>query len=104
MRWGRKVRGSIRYFGKIDPTLPDFGAVAAVAECRRAIDGLRAGRHNTATHIRSADGIEVVRIILGSSSTLTSEIYAETDLETLQRSTLTEDQVQTGRQAPRRTP
>lgn len=44
MRWGRKVRGTIRYFGKIDPALPDYGSGAALAEYHRTIDDLRAGR------------------------------------------------------------
>ncbi len=25
MRWGRKVNGRLRYFGKVDSSLPDFG-------------------------------------------------------------------------------
>ena len=38
-------------------------------------------RHNAATRIRSEFGIELARIILGHSSAVTSEIYAEADLE-----------------------
>jgi site-specific recombinase XerC len=38
-------------------------------------------RHNAATRIRSACGIEAARIILGHSSAVTSEIYAEIDQE-----------------------
>jgi integrase len=37
-------------------------------------------RHNAATRIRSAHGIEAARIILGHSSAVTSEIYADIDL------------------------
>ena len=44
MRWGRKVNGAIRYFGKIDGALPDFGAAAALEEYHRTIDDIRAGR------------------------------------------------------------
>ena len=36
-------------------------------------------RHNAATRIRAAYGIEMARIILGHSSAVTSEIYAEID-------------------------
>lgn len=36
-------------------------------------------RHNAATRIRAVYGIEAARIILGHSSAVTSEIYAETD-------------------------
>ena len=38
-------------------------------------------RHTAATRIRAAYGIEAARIILGHSSAVTSEIYAETDRE-----------------------
>lgn len=38
-------------------------------------------RHNAATRIRAAYGIEAARIILGHSSAVTSEIYAEIDRE-----------------------
>jgi hypothetical protein len=38
-------------------------------------------RHNAATRIRAAYGIEAARIILGHSSAVTSEIYAEADRE-----------------------
>jgi len=38
-------------------------------------------RHNAATRIRAAYGIEAARIILGHSSAATSEIYAEADEE-----------------------
>ncbi len=38
-------------------------------------------RHNAATRIRAAYGIEIARIILGHSSAVTSEIYAEVDKE-----------------------
>jgi len=38
-------------------------------------------RHNAATRIRAAYGIEAARIILGHSSCATSEIYAEIDRE-----------------------
>ena len=38
-------------------------------------------RHNAATRIRAAYGIEAARIILGHSSAVTSEIYAEVDRE-----------------------
>jgi integrase len=38
-------------------------------------------RHNAATAIRSAYGIEAARVILGHSSVETSEIYAERDEE-----------------------
>ena len=38
-------------------------------------------RHNAATRIRAAYGIEAARIILGHSSAVTSEIYAEVDKE-----------------------
>ena len=38
-------------------------------------------RHTAATRIRSAFGIEMARIILGHSSAVTSEIYAEIDRE-----------------------
>ncbi len=36
-------------------------------------------RHNAGTRIRSAYGIEAARVILGHSSAVTSEIYAEAD-------------------------
>jgi len=38
-------------------------------------------RHNAATRIRAAYGIEAARIILGHASAVTSEIYAEIDKE-----------------------
>ena len=38
-------------------------------------------RHTAATRIRAAYGIELARIILGHSSAVTSEIYAEIDRE-----------------------
>ena len=38
-------------------------------------------RHAAATRIRAAYGIEIARIILGHSSAVTSEIYAEIDRE-----------------------
>lgn len=38
-------------------------------------------RHNAATRIRAAYGIEAARIILGHSSAVTSEIYADIDRE-----------------------
>ena len=38
-------------------------------------------RHNAATRIRAAYGIEAARIILGHASAVTSEIYAEIDRE-----------------------
>ena len=38
-------------------------------------------RHNAATRIRAAYGIEAARVILGHSSAVTSEIYAEIDRE-----------------------
>jgi len=38
-------------------------------------------RHNAATRIRSAYGIEMTRIILGHASAVTSEIYGEIDRE-----------------------
>jgi integrase len=38
-------------------------------------------RHNAATKIRTAYGIEAARIILGHASAVTSEIYAEVDRE-----------------------
>jgi len=38
-------------------------------------------RHNAATRIRAAYGVEAARIILGHSSVATSEIYAEIDQE-----------------------
>lgn len=38
-------------------------------------------RHNAATRIRAAYGIEAARVILGHSSVATSEIYAEIDRE-----------------------
>ena len=38
-------------------------------------------RHTAATRIRSAYGIELARIILGHSSAVTSDIYAEIDRE-----------------------
>jgi integrase len=38
-------------------------------------------RHNAATRIRAAYGIEMARVILGHSSAVTSEIYAEIDRE-----------------------
>ena len=38
-------------------------------------------RHSAATRIRAAYGIEAARIILGHSSAVTSEIYAEIDRE-----------------------
>lgn len=38
-------------------------------------------RHNAATRIRAAYGIEAARIILGHSSAATSEVYAEADEE-----------------------
>ena len=38
-------------------------------------------RHTAATRIRAAYGIELARIILGHSSAVTSEIYAEIDNE-----------------------
>ena len=38
-------------------------------------------RHTAATRIRAAYGIEAARIILGHSSAVTSEIYAEIDRE-----------------------
>ncbi len=38
-------------------------------------------RHNAATRIRAAYGIEAARIILGHSSAVTSKIYAEIDPE-----------------------
>ncbi len=37
-------------------------------------------RHNAATRIRAAFGLELARVILGHSSAVTSEIYAEADL------------------------
>ena len=36
-------------------------------------------RHNFATEIRRAYGIEVARALLGHSSIVTTEIYAEAD-------------------------
>ena len=36
-------------------------------------------RHNAGTRIRAAYGIEAARVILGHSSAVTSEIYAEID-------------------------
>ncbi len=44
MRWGRKVNGRIVYFGKVDGTLPDFGAGAAMEEYHRTIGDIREGR------------------------------------------------------------
>jgi integrase len=41
-------------------------------------------RHNAGTRIRAAYGIEAARIILGHSSAVTSEIYAEIDREKAQ--------------------
>jgi integrase len=41
-------------------------------------------RHNAATRIRGAYGIEAARVILGHSSAVTSEIYAEVDREKAQ--------------------
>ena len=38
-------------------------------------------RHTAGTRIRAAYGIELARIILGHSSAVTSEIYAEIDRE-----------------------
>jgi integrase len=38
-------------------------------------------RHTAATRIRAAYGIEAARIILGHSSAVTSELYAEIDRE-----------------------
>ena len=38
-------------------------------------------RHNAATRVRNAYGIEAARIILGHASAVTSEIYAEIDRE-----------------------
>jgi integrase len=38
-------------------------------------------RHAAATRIRAEYGIEAARIILGHSSAVTSEIYAEIDRE-----------------------
>jgi site-specific recombinase XerC len=38
-------------------------------------------RHSAATKIRAAYGIEAARVILGHSSAVTSEIYAEIDQE-----------------------
>ncbi|MHB9048652.1 MAG: tyrosine-type recombinase/integrase, partial [Pirellulales bacterium] len=42
-------------------------------------------RHNAATRIRAEFGIEAARIILGHSSAVTSEIYAEVDREKAQQ-------------------
>ena len=42
-------------------------------------------RHNAATRIRGAYGIEAARIILGHSSAVTSEIYAEIDKEKVRK-------------------
>lgn len=44
LTWGRKTRGSIRYFGKVDGTLSDFGGGTPLAEYHRTIDDILTDR------------------------------------------------------------
>jgi len=44
LRWARKINQRLEYFGPVDPTAPDFGSSAAMAEYHRVADALQAGR------------------------------------------------------------
>ena len=44
LRWARKIRGKLVYFGKVDADAADFGASAAVALYNQQREDLEAGR------------------------------------------------------------
>ena len=69
-----------KYYYNRDPELLKFVAVQAKGSVR-VVERWHPHRlrHSAATRIRREHGLEAARVILGHSSAVTSELYAEID-------------------------
>jgi integrase len=59
LRWARKIRRKLHYFGAVDPGAPDFGAAAALATYHEQVGDLQAGRTPRVT----PDGVTVKGLV-----------------------------------------
>lgn len=62
LRWARKIKGDLHYFGPVDAALPDYGAGKAMALYHFQVEDIRAGRPPRLPG-ETADGATVKRMI-----------------------------------------